>query len=260
MTRIRSGISELDKMLRGGFMEGDAVMVAGGAGTGKTVLALQYLVGGATQFGEGGVYVTFEQLPDQIYRDARNFGWNLRKMEDENRLRVVCTSPSLLLEADGLEQVLDEPIREINARRIVVDSLNHLEMLVPEGELRKEAYRLLMYFKTKGLSSVVTWEASQVGGQGFTVTETGLGFLVDCIILLRFVEIESSIRKALTILKMRGSDHDRQLREFEITSQGVKVVAPFTQYEGILTGSPRRMAEYRFAEAFEEAARKKRGK
>src|SRR5439155_1380370 len=84
---------ELDEMLRGGFMDKDAVMVAGSAGTGKTTLALEYLVNGATQFGEPGIYLTFEQLPDQIYRDAENFGWDLRKLETENKLRVVCTSP-----------------------------------------------------------------------------------------------------------------------------------------------------------------------
>lgn len=93
MERIKSGIPELDEMLRGGFMKGDAVLVAGPAGTGKTTFALQYIVNGITQFGENGVYVTFEQLPDQIYRDAKNFGWDLRKMEDEDRLRLVCTSP-----------------------------------------------------------------------------------------------------------------------------------------------------------------------
>src|SRR3990172_4606781 len=128
LVRVRTGISDLDKMLGGGFMEGDAVLLAGSPGTGKTTLALQYLVNGATQFGENGIYVTFEQLPDQIYRDAKNFGWDLRKMEDEDRFRLVCTSPDLLLEAHDGEHLLDEPIRQIKPRRIVIDSLSHLSM------------------------------------------------------------------------------------------------------------------------------------
>src|SRR5690348_12632137 len=73
--RVKTGIVELDEMLKGGFMPGDAVMLAGSAGTGKTTLALQYLVNGV-KLGEPGVYVTFEELPDQIYRDAKNFGWD----------------------------------------------------------------------------------------------------------------------------------------------------------------------------------------
>jgi len=242
MVRVRTGISDLDKMLGGGFMEGDAVLLAGSAGTGKTTLALQYLVNGVTQFGDAGIYVTFEQLPDQIYRDAKNFGWDLRKMEEQNKFRLICTSPELLLETDGGESILDGPIKEIRPRRIVIDSLSHLEMFVPERELRKEAYRLIMYLKTKGLSSLLLWESPQIIGNSFSVTEVGISFLADGIVLLRPVEIESSMRKAIGILKLRGSDHDKQLREFEITTQGIKVEASFSEYEGLMTGSPRKKA------------------
>lgn len=238
--RIKSGIRELDEMLHGGFMEGDAVMVAGSAGTGKTTLALQYLVNGLTKFGDNGIYVTFEQLPDQIYRDARNFGWDLKKMEEENRLKVVCTSPNLLLESDGVS-LLDEPIKEIRPRRIVIDSLSHLAMFVEEKELRKEAYRMIMYLKTKGLSSLLLWESPQIIGQTFSVTDIGLSFLVDCIVMLKPVEVDSSMKKAIAVLKMRGSDHDNKLREFEIASTGIKVAAPFADYEGIVTGTPRKV-------------------
>ncbi len=109
-------------------MEGDAVMVAGRAGCGKTNLALQYLVNGV-KFGEPGVYVTFEEMPDQIYRDTKNLEWDLRKLEDENEFRIACTSPNLLLESEG-ESLLDESFRDIQPRRIVVDSLRHLAMFV----------------------------------------------------------------------------------------------------------------------------------
>src|SRR6266481_7515478 len=109
MSRIRTGIQELDEMLHGGFMPGDAVMIAGSAGTGKTTLALQYLVNGV-KHGEPGIYVTFEELPDQIYRDAKNFGWDLRKMEEEDKFRVVCTSPDLMLESDK-DSLLDDVLQ-----------------------------------------------------------------------------------------------------------------------------------------------------
>ncbi len=241
MSRARIGISELDKMLGGGFMAGDSVLLVGAAGTGKTTLGLQYLVNGVTQFGENGIYVTFEQLPDQIYRDAKNFGWDLRKMEEENKLRLVCTSPDLLLEAHNGEHLLDEPIRQVKARRIVVDSLSHLEMYSKEGDLRKEAYRLIMYLKSRGLSSLVTWESHEIASPTSTVTAVGVSFLVDCLILLRFVEIESSMRRSLVILKMRGSDHDMRLREFKINSQGIKIAQPFSGYEGVITGTPRKL-------------------
>jgi circadian clock protein KaiC len=248
MERVKTGILELDEMLGGGFMSGDAVLIAGSAGSGKTTLALQYLVNGVTQFGDRGIYVTFEELPNQIYRDAKSFGWDLRKLEEENKLRLICTSPNLLMQEGG-ENILDESIKEIQPQRIVVDSLSHLQMYVPESELRKETYRLIMYLKTKRLSSVLTWESPQIVGQSLSVTEAGMSFLVDGIVLLRYVEIESSMHKALAILKLRGSDHSKELREFMITSQGIKVAAPFAQYEGIVTGAPRKLTTNGFMQA-----------
>ena len=167
--RVKTGIPELDEMLRGGFMEGDAVLLAGSAGSGKTTLALQYLINGIKQ-GEPGVYVTFEELPDQIYRDAKNFGWDLRKMEEENKFRIICTSPNLLLESEG-ENLLDESLKDVRPRRIVIDSLSHLAMYVDKHDLRKEAYRLTMHLKTKRLSSLLIWESPQITGAAFTVTE-----------------------------------------------------------------------------------------
>jgi circadian clock protein KaiC len=215
-------------------------MVAGAPGTGKTTLGLQYLVNGANEFGENGIYVTFEQMPDQIYRDAAAFGWDLRKLERESKLKLVCTSPDLLIASDG-EHLLDETIRQLKPRRIVIDSLSHLGMYIDEKNLRKETYRLLNYFKTKGLTSLSIWETSQIAGQDFSVTEFGVSFLVDCVVVLRLVEIESSMRKALVILKMRGSDHDKAFREFHINSHGVKLSKPFSGFQGVVTGIPRRI-------------------
>jgi circadian clock protein KaiC len=240
MTRVKTGIEELDTMLNGGFLESDAILLAGSAGTGKTILGLQFVVNGVEKYGENGLFVTFEQLPDQIYRDAKNFGWDLRRMEEENRLRIISTSPHLMLKSEAGEHLLDEVIRELHPKRIVIDSVSHLEMFVPKRELRREVYRLVMYLKTKGMTSLLTWEAPQVLGAGLTITEAGISFLVDCIILLRFVEIESSMKKAIAILKMRGSEHDKRLREFEITSSGIKISAPFEKYEQVFTGAPRK--------------------
>lgn len=254
--RVETGITELDAMLRGGFMEGDAVLVAGSAGSGKTTLALQYLVNGIG-FGENGVYVTFEQMPDQIYRDAKNFGWDLRKLEEEDKFRLICTSPDLMLESSG-ENVLDEALQDIRPRRIVIDSLSHLEMFIEKKNMRKEAYQLINYLKTKGMSSLLIWESGQMAGNAFSVTEIGLSFLVDCIVALRPIEIESSLRKAVMILKMRGSDHDKQLREFEITSNGVKITSAFSNYEGLITGSPRKVGSDKFYELMRGASEKKK--
>jgi len=228
-------------MLGGGILLGDSTMVVGGTGTGKTILVLQSLVNGVTQFNENGIYVTFEQLPTQVYRDAKNLGWNLRQLEAENKFRVVCTSPDLLLKqsSDG-GYILDEVIRQVRPKRIAIDSLSHLEMYAKGNELRREAYRLTKYLASKDLSPMFTWESHELTGTTATLTKVGVSFLADCIISLRFVEIESSMRKAMLVLKVRGSDHDKRLREFEITSKGVTIGAPFSRYEAIMSGTPRK--------------------
>jgi circadian clock protein KaiC len=255
--RVPTGIQEFDKMLFGGFMRGDSVLLAGSAGTGKSTIGIQYLLQGAAE-GEAGIYLTFEELPDQLYRDASNFGWDLRKLESENKLRVICTSPDVLIEPSGLEAILDSPIKEMNARRIVVDSLSHFNMFMRPDSLRMQVYRNVMYFKTKGMSSVLIWEATQnTGGSSFTVSEEGISFLTDCIVLLKLIEINSSLRRGLVIMKMRGSQHDHRLREYEITPKGVKVLGSFENYEGLMGGTPTRAASEKFAELFTKAAKKK---
>jgi circadian clock protein KaiC len=254
--RVSTGIADFDVMLKGGFLRGDAVMLAGSAGSGKTTIALQYLVNGIAM-GEPGIYITFEQMPDQIYRDALSFGWDLRKLESEDKFRLVCTSPKLLVEGSGAEELLDGPIKDVGAKRIVVDSVSHLSMFVPDGDLRKEAYRMVNYFKTKGLSSVLLWESQQEYGHSFSVTDMGMSFLVDTIILLKFIEIESTIRRAMVVLKMRGSDHDKRLREYEITAKGVKLEAAFTQYQGLMSGSPTKVGSEKFFELFSKAGKVK---
>jgi circadian clock protein KaiC len=255
--RVKTGIPEFDAMLRGGFMKGDAVMLAGSAGTGKTTIALQYLINGISTAGEGGIYLTFEQHPDQIYRDAKSFGWDLRKMEAEDKLRIVFTSPDLLMGDGDPETLLDEPMKTVKARRIVVDSLSHLSMFAKNDDIRQETYRVVNFFKRRGMSTLLIWESPQVLGHSYAMSDVGLSFLVDTIVSLKFVEIDSTIRRAIVVLKMRGSDHDKSLREYEVTKDGVKVHASFKDYQGIMSGSPTRVAADRFVEAFREAAGKK---
>jgi circadian clock protein KaiC len=255
--RLKTGIGELDVMLNGGFLTGDSVLLSGSAGTGKTTLALQYLVNGALQGEQNGIFVTFEQLPNQVYRDCLHFGWDLHDLEEKNRLRVVCTSPELLIENDGGEAVLTDPIMEVHPRRVVIDSISHLAMFAKPDELRKQLYKLIMLLKARGLSSVLIRETG-AGETGFLSDASS--FLVDCIIMLKQVEIESSIRKVLGVLKMRGSDHDKRLREYEIGSHGIEVSGALSNYEGLMSGSPHRSiteeAAGNWATAFEKGTRK----
>ncbi len=250
MERVKTGIPGLDEMLGGGFLPQTANLVEGAPGTGKTTLGMQFIYHGIVACGEPGLILTFEEFPQQYYRDAASFGWDFRQMEREGRLRVVMTSPEVS-KAD-LEQVggrIERLTREIGARRILVDSLSHFERLSEEpARLRGIVYGFINSLKREHLTAVLTRETVALLGEAEGVDEA-FAFMVDAYVLLRYVEIESAMRKALLVLKMRGSNHDKGIRQFGITSRGVEVRAPFEGREGIMSGSPRRMVDS-FVQAF----------
>jgi len=250
MERVKSGIPGLDEMLGGGFLHQTANLVEGAPGTGKTTLGMQFIYHGIVACGEPGLILTFEEFPQQYYRDAASFGWDFRRMEREGKLRVVMTSPEVS-RAD-LEQVggrIERLVREIGVKRILVDSLSHFERISEEPVLlRGIVYGFVNSLKREGLTSVLTRESVALLGEAEGEDDV-LAFMVDSYVLLRYVEIESAVRKALLVLKMRGSNHDKGIRQLEVTSRGIEVRAPFEGREGIMSGSPRRMVDS-FVQAF----------
>jgi len=250
MERVKTGIPGLDEMLLGGFLPQTANLVEGAPGTGKTTLGMQFIYHGIVVCGEPGLILTFEEFPQQYYNDAASFGWDFRQMEREGKLRVVMSSPEVS-KAD-LEKVggrIERLVHEIGAKRILVDSLSHFERLGENrAHLRSIVYGFVNALKREGLTAVLTRESVALLG-GAEGKDDAFAFLVDSYVLLRYVEIESVIRKALLVLKMRGSNHDKGIRQFEVTSRGIEVHAPFEGQEGIMSGSPRRMVDS-FVQAF----------
>ncbi len=250
MERVKTGIPGLDEMLCGGFLPQTANLVEGAPGTGKTTLGMQFIYHGIVACGEPGLILTFEQFPQQYYSDAASFGWDFRQLERDGKLRVVMTSPEV--SKSDLEQVggrIERLVQEMGAKRILVDSLSHFARLSEEStQLRSIVYGFVNGLKREGLTAVLTRESTALLGEA-EGTDDALTFLVDSYILLRYVEIESAVHKALLVLKMRGSNHDKGIRQFEITARGVEVRATFEGREGIMSGSPRRMVDS-FVQAF----------
>ncbi len=119
MDRVRTGIEGLDQLLYGGFLRGDAILVAGAPGSGKTSLGMQFLYNGITQYQEPGLFITFEEFPQRIYRDARNFGWDFRELEEQGKLKVLFTSPEVLQQDIVRDHgLVNEMIAEIGAVRV----------------------------------------------------------------------------------------------------------------------------------------------
>ncbi|MBC7293467.1 MAG: hypothetical protein H5T84_05055 [Thermoleophilia bacterium] len=145
--------------------------------------------------------------------------------------------------------IIESMAEEIGAKRILVDSLSHFERLTRDPiELRSLQYSFINALKREGLTAVITHETPTLFGQT-TEGDMNLAFVADSYILLRYVEIDSAVHKALLVLKLRGSDHAKDIRRFEITPHGIEVQSKFEGREGIMSGSPLRMAEY-FEQAF----------
>ena len=249
MDRIKTGITGLDEMMGGGFLRGTANLVEGAPGTGKTTLGMQFIYNGIVRDNEPGLIITFEEFPQQYYHDAAAFGWNFVELEKKGLLKVIMTSPEVSrLDVESVGGMIESSVNQMGATRVVVDSITHFARLTQDPiELRSLEFSFINALKRQGLTSMFTRESPVLLGE--SADNTDIGFMVDSYVMLRYVEIESTMRKALLVLKMRGSDHAKDIRQYDITGQGLEVQSKFEGREGILSGSPRRMVDS-FVEAF----------
>ena len=235
--RVRTGIDELDKMLSGGLIRGTTILVQGAPGVGKTTLGLQFLYEGVTKYDEPGLLVTFEEFPASLYRDGEAIGWDLHGLEQQGKLRVVFTSPEIFLASlQATSSPITDLIQDWNVKRVVLDSVTMFRRVTSNPVQLRETYNhLINGLKRERLTCMLTSE-DQI--QTVSLRQQGmLGFIVDGVILMRYVEVSSAMQKAMTILKMRGIDHDRMIHRFTIEQGGVKIKEPFEGLEGLLSGS-----------------------
>jgi len=238
--RVATGIAGLDEMLYGGFLPGSSVMVRGAPGTGKTTLALQFLYHGAAQLGEPGLWISFEEFPQSIFRDAQSLGWDLHKLERAGLLHMAFTSPEVFLKSlETPDSPLMQTILDKHIHRIALDSINHFTRLTADSQALRHIYTAVVNgLKREGLTSLLLAEENRA--DALPVLRGRIAYIVDTILLLRYVEIESAMQRALIVLKMRGSNHAKEIRRYEIARGGMVVRGAFQGQEGILSGSPRR--------------------
>lgn len=220
--RQATGIPGLDTILGGGLLPGSCTMVSGGPGTGKTTLGLQFLCGGVHRQ-EGGVYFTFEELPEQIYRDAAAFGWDLPALEQAGRLQVICISPEVLLrEAQSVDGLLDQLGARVGMRRAVVDSLNLLrEACAPLEDLRRCFYLLRNAFRRLHVTSVMLFEEPPRGQPDPTE------FVADTLIRLSSDRIGRHRVRHLEVYKHRGSAYYPGQHIFVLNQAGLRLIPAY---------------------------------
>ena len=236
--RLSSGVPGLDEMLGGGFPVGDAVLVAGPAGSGKSALATQFVSEGLRQ-GEAAVIAVFEEQPEQYVARADALGLHLSAPEDEERLSVLYLRP-LDLSVDEALLEIQEAVARTGARRLAIDSLSGFELaLAPtfRADFRESLYRMVAALTGAGVTVFMTVETTD----SFTdlrFSPHQVSFLTDVIILQRYVELEGQLRKMMTVVKMRRGDHLKDMRLYDVGETGVVVGESLSAYRGIITGVP----------------------
>jgi circadian clock protein KaiC len=239
--RLSIGTPELDKMLGGGVLEGDSLLVAGPSGTGKSALATQFIAEGL-KHGEPGIMAIFEERPQGYTQRASTFGLKLKKAQEKGLLETLYLRPLDLSVDETMREILDA-IKRIGARRLVIDSLVGFEMaLAPSfrADFRESLYRMIGALTGAGVTILSTVEVEDTF-TGLPFSHYAISFLTDDIIRLRYAEIDGQLRKVVMIVKMRGSNHSKDIREYVITEKGLVVIHPRrTDYDGLSTGIPKR--------------------
>lgn len=233
--RISSGNAELDKMCAGGFFRDSIILVTGATGCGKTLMTTEFIAGGIAE-GERCLLLAFEESRDQLFRNAIGWGVDFEQLERNDKLRVVCAYP----ESSGLEDHLiriKRVVAEFKPQRLAVDSLSALERVASLKGYREFVIGLTSFIKEQEIAGLFTATTPTLIG-GTSVTEAHISTITDSIILLRYVEVLGQMRRGITVLKMRGSSHEKTIREFTIDGQGMHVGRPFVGISGILSGHP----------------------
>lgn len=228
LAKAPTGIAGLDEITNGGLPQGRPTLVCGGAGCGKTLLALEFLVRGALEYDEPGVFLSFEETPDELATNARSLGFDLDQLSARRRLLLdyVRLERAELTEAgeydlEGLFLRLGHAIDTIGAKRVVLDTIERLFSGLSDAfVLRAELDRLFRWLKTKRVTAIVTGERD-----GERLTRHGLEeYVSDCVILLDQRVLEQSATRRLRILKYRGSAHGGNEMPFLIDDHGLSVL------------------------------------
>ncbi|MDK2745280.1 MAG: AAA family ATPase [Nitrospira sp.] len=237
--RLSTGIPALDQMMGGGIPTGDSVLVAGASGTGKSVMAVQFIAEGLRQ-GETAIMAVFEERPEDVKRRAKNLGHDLAKAERDGTLKILYLRPLDLSVDESLQAILDA-VKELDAKRLVIDSLVGFEMALAPGfrtDFRESLYRMMATVTGAGVTVFNTVELDESFTE-FRFSHYMVSFLADDIIRLRYVDIDGVLRRILAVVKMRDSQHGKDIREFEITGKGIRLTdTRLNEYRALITGIP----------------------
>ncbi len=232
--RVKTGIPGLDELIEGGFPRGDTILVAGKAGTGKTIMANQFLYYGAVKYNEPGVLVTLEEPPRAIKRNMLRFNMDLDSLVQQGMLAIVDLYPSKEVarvnigeypsfDLSGLEAIIMNHVNKIGAKRVVIDTLSILAYKFRSRDiLREEFFKLTANITRHGATLLLTSEIpAQDSGLGVFDIEA---FLASGVVVLYNEKISDTSRsRSIEVLKLRGSKHSSRIHSMRITDEGIRV-------------------------------------
>jgi len=232
--RVNTGIPGLDELIEGGFPKGDIILVAGRAGTGKSILANQFLYKGATEYDEPGVLVTLEEPPHLIRRNMMRFGMDLAALEKEGKLSIVDLSPSKEVtpvkigeypsfDLSGLEAIILNHVNKIGAKRVVIDTLAILAYKFRSRDiLREEFFKLTAAITRMGTTLLLTSEIP-AAHDGLGVFDIEAFLASGVLVLYNEMISQQSRSRSIEVLKLRGSKHSSRIHSMRITDEGIRV-------------------------------------
>lgn len=219
--RSSFGVKKLDAMCDGGLLHNSVTLVTGPTGTGKSLIANHFLTADPD---DKSLLIAFEEGVEQLRRNAEGWGLPFKSMENEGKLKIHASYPETANLEDHLIR-LKRIIDEFKPKRMVIDSLSALKRISSSRGFREFLIALVAFARESGGTVLMTNNTSQIQS-GNMASETQISSMTDTIILLRYFEKESMVKRGLTVLKMRGSNQDKSIREFTISSSGIEIEAP----------------------------------
>jgi circadian clock protein KaiC len=221
--RKTSGNEHLDEMLSGGFYDRALILVSGATGTGKSLCAAQFIAGGVAG-GERGLLLSFEESEDQIVRNASEWGVDFEQMKADGLLQISAEAPESAALEDHLLK-MKQLIDDFKPQRVALDSLTALQRAATVKSFREYLLGLTFHLKAEGMLGLMTTAGHFEDTQ--SLNEMHVSTISDAIISLQYVPVGTTMRRGIHVVKMRGSDHDAQMRQYRITDHGMQIGEPF---------------------------------
>jgi circadian clock protein KaiC len=233
---VPSGNEQLDQLLGGGLERGTNALLIGAAGVGKSSLALTYAIAAAAR-GERSVFFAFDEGRGTIEARAQTLGLPLGEALESGLIRFQQIDPAELAPGEFAANVR-RSVEEEGARIVIIDSLNGYLNSMPESRfLILQMHELLTYLGQQGILTILV--LAQHGLVGPMETPLDISYLSDAVLMLRYFEFRGVVRRALSVVKKRSGNHEHTIREFRLSSQGISVGPPLTEFSGIFSGTPK---------------------